>query len=231
MADNLLDSRPWARENPTKSLSHLATEWCLSGQRKGRVKFTFKLSAGDDPVLKIAAFSQLVEETRPYLKAVVARVLKGRLADKMDESDVVQDALARAMGRLAQCQGESPEQCRAWLVTIVRNHALNLLRYWGQQERDVQREQAIACESPDGAVLAAGSSTPSERAMRREQAARLAAAVEQLPPDYREVIRLREFEGLSHAEAAQRMGRSQQVVRQLWVRALKRLRVRLGGDQ
>jgi RNA polymerase sigma-70 factor (ECF subfamily) len=195
------------------------------------VKFTFKLSAGDDPVLKIAAFSELAEETRPYLKAVVARVLKGRLADKMDESDVVQDALARAMGRLAQCQGESPAQCRAWLVTIVRNHALNLLRYWGQQERDVQREQAIPCDSRDGAALAAGGSTPSERAMRREQAARLAAAVEQLPPDYREVIRLREFEGLSHAEVAQRMGRSHDVVRQLWVRALKRLRARLGGDQ
>jgi RNA polymerase sigma-70 factor (ECF subfamily) len=172
-----------------------------------------------------------VGEWRPYLKAVVGRIFQGRLAGKEDESDVVQDAVVRGIRRLAQCNGQSPEQTLAWLVAIVRNRALNKLRYWNEQERAVEREQPIAGGSSNGVALAAGSSTPSERAIRREEAARLAAAVEQLPPNYREVIRLREFEGLSHAEVAQGMGRWYDVVRQLWVRALKQLRARLGGDQ
>jgi RNA polymerase sigma-70 factor (ECF subfamily) len=184
-----------------------------------------------DPVQEIAAFCQLAEEMRPYLKAVVGRIFQGQLAGKEDESDVVQDAVVRGISRWAQCQGQSPEQRRAWLVAIVRNHALNKLRYWNQLERAIEREQPIAGGSSNGVALAAGSSTPSKQAIRREEAARLAAAVEQLPPDYREVIRLREFEGLAHAEVARRMGRSNGVVRQLWVRALKRLRARLGGDQ
>jgi RNA polymerase sigma-70 factor (ECF subfamily) len=180
-----------------------------------------------DPV-EIAAFCQLAEEKRPYLKAVVGNIFQGRLAGKEDESDVVQDAVVRGICRLAQCNGQSPEQTLAWLLQIVRNLARNKLRFWKQQKRVDELEKRIAGCSSNGVALAAGSSTPSEQAIRREEAARLAAAVEQLPANYREVIRLREFEGLSHAEVAQRMGRSHAVVRQLWVRALKQLRARLG---
>ena len=45
-----------------------------------------------------------------------------------------------------------------------------------------------------------------------------------LPDDYREVIILRNLEGLSHEEVARRMGRGTGAVRMLWVRALARLR-------
>ena len=40
-----------------------------------------------------------------------------------------------------------------------------------------------------------------------------------LPDDYREVLILRNLEGLSHEEVAQRMGRDVGAVRMLWVRA------------
>jgi len=52
-----------------------------------------------------------------------------------------------------------------------------------------------------------------------------------LPPQYRQVIALRSFEDLTFAEVARRMGRTIDSVEKLWVRALKRLRVALGGDR
>ena len=53
---------------------------------------------------------------------------------------------------------------------------------------------------------------------------RLADVLARLPEDYREVIVLRNLEGLSHEEVAHRMGRGIGAVRMLWVRALSRLR-------
>ena len=58
----------------------------------------------------------------------------------------------------------------------------------------------------------------------REQAVILANTLGQLPDDYREVILLRNLQGLAHEEVAQRMGRAVGAVRMLWVRALARLR-------
>jgi RNA polymerase sigma-70 factor (ECF subfamily) len=55
----------------------------------------------------------------------------------------------------------------------------------------------------------------------------LAAALARLPDDYREVVILRNLEGLSHEEVARRMDRSAGAVRMLWVRALTRLREEL----
>jgi RNA polymerase sigma-70 factor (ECF subfamily) len=78
--------------------------------------------------------------------------------------------------------------------------------------------------------LVASYSTPSQHAARREQAVLLADALGKLPDDYREVIILRHLEGLPFAEVAGRMGRSEDSVQKLWVRALANLRRTLGGE-
>ena len=56
----------------------------------------------------------------------------------------------------------------------------------------------------------------------------LADALERLPADCREVIVLRHLEGLPFAEVARRMGRTLDVVKKLWPRALARLRDLMG---
>ena len=64
--------------------------------------------------------------------------------------------------------------------------------------------------------------------MAREQEVLLADVLAKLPEDYREVIILRNLEGLSHEEVAARMGRTVGAVRMLWVRALAQLRLAVG---
>jgi RNA polymerase sigma-70 factor (ECF subfamily) len=180
---------------------------------------------GDAP-----AFWQLAEGYRPYLKTVAARLLGDRLAQKVDASDVVQQGLLAAFEQAGQFQGQKLEQWYGWVVAIVRHEVHSLVRYWHRERRDVRCEQRLAPGSDGDSPLAAEGSSPSQQAARREQVARLLAAVQQLPPDYQQVLHLRNFEQLPYAEVARRMDRSEQAVRQLWMRAVRWLREELGDE-
>jgi RNA polymerase sigma-70 factor, ECF subfamily len=169
----------------------------------------------------------LTDAFRPYLKALVERMLTGRLSAKVDASDVVQQAMVAAIDHFAQFRGDDVAEWYGWCVHIVRNEVLNLIRYWHQDVRDVDREQAIAPEL-GGPGMSSDGSSPSKQASNREEAARLIRAVDQLPPDYRQVIELRNLGDLPFADVAARMGRTQAAVRQLWVRALQQLKRELG---
>jgi RNA polymerase sigma-70 factor (ECF subfamily) len=125
---------------------------------------------------------------------------------------------------LAQFHGRDLGQWLGWMTAIVRNQVRKALRYWHRERRDLRREQRLADGSAPGCAPAGGSTSPSQRAVRREQAARLLAALERLPAEYQEVLRLRNFGDLPYADIAARMNRSEEAVRQLWARAVRRLR-------
>ena len=65
--------------------------------------------------------------------------------------------------------------------------------------------------------------TPSQSASRQEQVDLLLEALAELPDDKQRVVELRDFEGLSFAEIARAMGRSENAVQLLHTRALARL--------
>jgi RNA polymerase sigma-70 factor (ECF subfamily) len=122
----------------------------------------------------------------------------------------------------------------AWLRQIlVRNLADQLKRHQAHG-RDFRRQQSLKAQLDRSSrdveqALAAGLSTPSARAARREQAVLLADALAALPPDYHEVIVLRHLEHLKFDEIAVRLGRSGGAVRMLWTRALEKLHCLLEG--
>jgi RNA polymerase sigma-70 factor (ECF subfamily) len=176
----------------------------------------------------LAALCDLAEIWRPYLKAVAAEVLGDGLAGKVDPSDTVQGAVLMAVQQFSQFEGESLEELRAWLIAIVRNEARQTQRYWRRQRRTVARELSISPDSESGPEPIDDKSSVGHQSMRHERATRLFAAIERLAADDREVISLRHFSGLAHAEIAARMGRSEAAVRQLWIGALRRLRRELG---
>ncbi len=61
-------------------------------------------------------------------------------------------------------------------------------------------------------------------AAREEDVTRVAERLAELPDHYREVIVLRTVEGLPFEEIARRMGKNSAAVRQLWTRAIRRLK-------
>lgn len=112
---------------------------------------------------------------------------------------------------------------------MLAQTALFVRRYVGTQGRNVYREQQLEISSSRSSrIPAAGilspESTPSQHAVKQEQGVLLADALDQLPPEYREVIIMRNLEELPLVEIAAAMGRSVNAVQKLWVRALARLR-------
>jgi RNA polymerase sigma-70 factor (ECF subfamily) len=181
--------------------------------------------AGNGPAL-----GELLEQYRAYLGLLV-RVQVGRgLQMKLDADDVVQEAFLEAHQGIARFRGGSEREFLAWLRQILGAVMANLVRhYYGTKRRDVRLERALNDDldrSSDalGACLVASQSSPSQQAARREQSVILADALRRLPDDYREVIILRQLEEISFPEVARRMGRTEDSVKNLWARALARLR-------
>jgi RNA polymerase sigma-70 factor (ECF subfamily) len=181
-----------------------------------------------------AALGPLLEGYRGYLE-VLARVQIGRrLQGKVGAADLVQETFLEAHRHFGRFRGTTEAEFVGWLRQILATTlAAELRRFLGTQRRDVRLERELAAELDassrvlDGGLVAR-SSSPSQRAMRREQAVLLAEALGRLPEAYREVLVLRHLEGLPFAEVARRMGRSLDSVKNLWTRALGQLRRSLG---
>jgi RNA polymerase sigma-70 factor (ECF subfamily) len=184
----------------------------------------------------LAAQGQLWDRYRPWLRLLARLHLARRLGGKLDASDVAQQALLEACRAFPQFRGGTEAELAAWLRGILANVlAHEVRRYAGTQGRDVAREVSLDAALAESsrrlqAVLADAGPSPSERAAQQEQEVRLAEVLARLPDDYREVIVLRNLEGLPHEEVAQRMGRGVGAVRILWVRALTRLRRELAPE-
>ncbi len=109
-----------------------------------------------------------------------------------DAEDVVQDACLRAMRYLASLRDADP---RAWLFAIVRNAWYSRLsrRSAASDSAPLDTERD---DPPDEEL------DPEERLLQQHTVARVRRALEQLPVDFREVLVLRELEGLSYKEIA-----------------------------
>jgi RNA polymerase sigma-70 factor (ECF subfamily) len=182
-----------------------------------------------------AAAGELLDGYRSYLSLLARLQIGRRLECKVDADDVVQETFLQAHQALGQFRGSSEAEFTQWLRRILATQMANQVRrFYGARRRDVRLERQLDAELNKSSrriarALITAHSTPSEKAMRRERAVLLAEALEQLPPDYREVIVLHHLEGLPLAEAGQRMGRSTGSVEKLWMRALAQLRRALGG--
>ncbi len=178
----------------------------------------------------------LLELYRDYLGVVARARLGARLRGIVNPSDLVQQTFLEAWRDFGQFEGTTAAQLQAWLRRILAHNVAALAeRHVQAQKRDVRRqvslEQKFAARGDSatraGADLASPVSSPSSEAQQHEGAAVLANQLARLPAPYREVLQLRNFEGLAFEEVARQLGRTPGAVRVLWVRALDRLRLLL----
>jgi len=170
----------------------------------------------------------VLDRCRPWLEALARTKLGRTLSGKLDPADLVQQACLEALRSADRFRGESEGELLAWLRTILAHVAAGEQRRYRGGGRDVALEVSLEGELTRtsmrlGDAIAGTGTSPSGGAARAEQDARTARILASLPPDYREVILLRHFEGLDHEQAAARMKRSPGAVRMLWMRALARL--------
>jgi RNA polymerase sigma factor (sigma-70 family) len=110
------------------------------------------------------------------------------LRDDQDAQDAVQDAFMRAMRYASSFRGGDR---RAWLLAIVRNVCYTQL----SRSRTAATDVVLDEEQHPGTDLAIDPETAALTQVDREA---LTRALEALPVEYREVIVMREMEGLSY---------------------------------
>lgn len=177
-----------------------------------------------------SALGRLLNRYRNYLALLARYQIGHRLQGKVEASDLVQETFLEAHRDFGQFRGGTEKEFVNWLRRILASNLANQVgRFCGTRRRDLRLERELAAELERTSEaldrgLFAKQSSPSHQAARREQAVILADALEELPEDYRQVLILRHLEDRSFPEVARRMGRSLDSVKNLWARALARLR-------
>ncbi|MDX2203438.1 MAG: sigma-70 family RNA polymerase sigma factor [Hyphomicrobiaceae bacterium] len=131
------------------------------------------------------------------------------LRSRADAEDVVQDAYLRAFRAFSNFRGDA---FRPWLLAIVRNAAYRELGRRKQRRSVVSLDEFLAQAGTDGSRSRAVADVADERPgaeatlVRSVEEGYLRRALAELSETYREVILLREIEGLSYREIAQVIG-------------------------
>ena len=142
------------------------------------------------------------------------------LRDDSGAEDVVQESYLRALKYFSGYHGGDS---RAWLLTIVRNTSYN----WLQQNRS--RELMNQIDDATEALVATTDTNPEIVLLQRIDQDLLREALSELPIEFREVLILREMEGLSYKEIAALADLPIGTVMSRLARARARLQQRLAG--
>jgi len=161
------------------------------------------------------ALAELYDRYGKMAYSLVLRVVRdGAIAE-----DLVQETFLRVWNRVHSIDSEKGS-LGPWLLAIARNRAIDYLRSSAGRER-----KAVELDETDHAPLYSGMEAD---ILISDQARRVKVAMEKLAPNYRTVMELAYFEGLSQSEMAVQMGQPLGTIK-TWVRtALQSLRDELG---
>jgi RNA polymerase sigma-70 factor, ECF subfamily len=166
-----------------------------------------RAQAGDE-----AAFTELVERYSPKLRYFLRKLL----ASADGAEDALQDVWLDAFRHLPRLS--DPEALVAWLYRIARDRAFGRLRKAKRYERPLDEANEPAPE------------TAEENDFSAEDAARIHAALDELPPEQREVLVLRFLEDMTYEQIARIVGCHLGTVRSRIFYAKQALKRSLGSN-
>lgn len=146
----------------------------------------------------MAAFDLLVRKYQHRIAALIGRYV----SDWSECQDIAQDTFIRAYRAIGNFRGDA--QFYTWLHRIAVNTAKNHLV--SQNRRPPTDDIEISdAEQFDSGIRLRDTDTPERELMREQMERTVMRAVDALPEDLRMAITLREVDGLSYEEIAQRM--------------------------
>ncbi len=162
------------------------------------------------------ALAELYDRYGRMAYGLVLRVVR----DKAIAEDLVQETFLRVWNRVQSIDSEKGA-IGPWLLTIARNRAIDYLRSSAGRDRNASVELDEIDHAPLYREMEAG-------IVASDRVRRVKAAMEKLSPNYRIVVELAYFEGLSQSEMSAKMGQPLGTIK-TWVRtALQSLRDELG---
>jgi len=186
------------------------------------------------------------EQLERYPKLLHLRVrqmqLDPRFRRRFSSSDLVQEALVRAVKNLNQCHAPTEAALIKWLEKILTNVVIDEIRKHTAKPRNVWMEQhfeEIMAQSSARLekFLEDNHSSPVEQAQRHELLLHLADAMDRLPEDQRDVIIQHQLLGMKVADVAAEMTQARQrpvtpkAVAGLFRRGIEKLRTCLNNDR
>lgn len=187
-----------------------------------------RASRGDQPALRC-----LLLRHHDSLLQLIRGSFPHDLRSVADPEDVLQVSLAEIVDRLADFQPQSSDAVGAWFRRIADRNLTDLIRFHRAAKRGGSKRlgdvaAAEAGEDTHLSLIFQHALTPSRAVAAEEAVAALHVALEQLPADYQDVIRLRYFEQQSLAQTAALMNRTEESVRGISYRAICQLRQIMG---
>ena len=184
-----------------------------------------RAAAGD-----VAALEQLLLARHDRLLRTIRRNLPIDMDRLVSPEDVLQETFADAFRYLGTLQSRDERGFGAWLTAIARNRVANARAAHRALKRG-QGRAGVPIDADSGTtavrmleMLARRTKSPRSVAGDREYVALMRQAIEDLPTDYQQVLRLRYVEQAEFAQIAREMNRGAGAVRMLALRALRHLR-------
>lgn len=147
---------------------------------------------------------EILEPFRSYIENLAARTIQDDSQPELSVSVVAQSTIGDACKRLGICQAAGEEEFKAWLRQILIHDILSRQGNLNQPNSGVSDEMLFEGRHEEGERI-------------------LVSAIEKLPADYQQVIRLRHQNKLTFAEIGKRMNLTGKAARVLWNRAVEEL--------
>lgn len=185
------------------------------------------------------AVNRLLDKHRGPVRRLIELRLDRKVQRRVDVSDVVQDVMVEASGRLDKYLSDPSMAFHLWLRQIAWDRIIDTYRrHRVSAKRNMDREQPIAAgKGPDQSTMELAQQlcdpalTPAAAATQREIARKVESAVERMDDQDREVILMRHYEHLSNLEIAEVLGLNPPAASMRYLRAVRRLREMLQQEE
>lgn len=182
-----------------------------------------------------SAVNELFSRYLPRMRRVLRIKMSAWLRSQVDPEDVLQETLMVAMRKLPELEVRTPASIMQWLAKIADYQVKDRVEHLRAQMRDPARERRLKTDegsvdsSASGVIVPGLGPTPSQVCVRNELEEAIDEHLEQLdPPDYREVILMRDYYEADWEAIRSELDRPNiDAVQDLYHRAHKRLRERM----
>jgi len=187
-----------------------------------KTQYLVALAKGGDN----SALNQLCNVYGERVRRIVRLRMGRELRSQLESMDLVQDVLMCALRDLGDFTYRSEGDFLRWLGRIAENRIRDNLEKLHANKRDIRKEiplgngRRATSGRLSGVPGPARNTTPSVILSRREELDKLEKAIDQLKPEYREVIVLAKIDGLSYNQIGERLGKSADAVGHLLLRAM-----------
>jgi len=176
-----------------------------------------------------AALAEFIDLRQPQLLAFIGRNISDSLRRKVEPADLLQETTISALNSVDDIELGDRDPF-SWLCQLAERRIIDAhRRFFGAQKRSAQKEVALQGRGSDSDqrgfidVLVASMTSPSRAFSRGQKEFELLKALDTLPEDSREAIRLRYVENMPSKEIAEKIGKSDAATRVLLTRSLSKL--------